>query len=394
MSRQCSYNRESSVIPSVGEESKGDVQKQHILLPRSISCPALTSSYEERGTPSTALFHHICSNWEVIFGFSRDLTPLHLSHTHACIHHSLLAVSACHLRHVLPDSSTPRIAEHFHLSLALRDYQRALRTSLEDVDRDRTDVLLMTAMLLNTSSFALPSTEDPGVGHEPDVGKSWVFNPSQVSLGWLSMQMGLKPLLIATNRWQHQSAFRPAFEGFKYDKGVSPKKGLSYYRLPITWSRFLGLNTDEGSGLSLESRVAQHRERTDNEHAFREPAALLDGLRHLEPTPGNIYRYLQFLGKLNLDFRVRLLQRDKRALWLFGYWLGLMHRYTWLWWCDRRARRDFEAIVMWLEQTCARQGQSEEDKIRRQAMAELKESRSLSTGSVEDHHSGLFESSA
>jgi len=42
-------------------------------------------------------------------------------------------------------------------------------------------------------------------------------------------------------------------------------------------------------------------------------------------------------------------ERDERALQLFGYRLGLMCRFEGMWWCDKRVRRDYKAICMWLK---------------------------------------------
>ena len=36
-------------------------------------------------------------------------------------------------------------------------------------------------------------------------------------------------------------------------------------------------------------------------------------------------------------------------MWLFGYWLGLMCRYDGIWWCERRVRRDYQAVRMFLD---------------------------------------------
>jgi hypothetical protein len=53
-----------------------------------------------------------------------------------------------------------------------------------------------------------------------------------------------------------------------------------------------------------------------------------------------------FLTKIHGDLKSLLYNRDERALWLLGYWLGLMCRYEGIWWCERRVRRDYEAVRM------------------------------------------------
>jgi hypothetical protein len=48
------------------------------------------------------------------------------------------------------------------------------------------------------------------------------------------------------------------------------------------------------------------------------------------------------------EFRELIYHRDERALWLFGYWLGIMCRFKGMWWCERRVQRDYRAICLWL----------------------------------------------
>lgn len=90
------------------------------------------------------------------------------------------------------------------------------------------------------------------------------------------------------------------------------------------------------------------REKTA-QSVFREPLRVLALLKDLEPVEANIYMYLQFVGKLGPEVRALLYEQDDQAMWLFGYWFGLMCRFEHIWWCGRRVRRDFTAILIWLQ---------------------------------------------
>ena len=104
---------------------------------------------------------------------------------------------------------------------------------------------------------------------------------------------------------------------------------------------------------------------------FRGPVTILVQLRDLEPVPSNVYRTIQFLAKVQRQYRTLLLANDDRALWLFGYWLGVLCRFRNVWWCEKRARRDYTAILMWLRQRDLIERSGDEGRRWREMMAEL-----------------------
>jgi hypothetical protein len=107
--------------------------------------------------------------------------------------------------------------------------------------------------------------------------------------------------------------------------------------IPQIWKEFFEL---EDSGIGCDSM--------DIHDVFRAPVSILIQLRELEPISSNLFKNLQFLGKVQQEFRSLLLCQDEKALWLFGYWLGVMCRFRNVWWCEKRSRRDFMAICTWL----------------------------------------------
>lgn len=94
-------------------------------------------------------------------------------------------------------------------------------------------------------------------------------------------------------------------------------------------------------------------------------------MRHIEASPQNLFRYFQFIGHLDGDFRQKLHSRDEKALWIFGMWMGMMCRYSDVWWTRRRARCDFRAIRLWLHMTRVGQRAGAEGRLWRVLLQDL-----------------------
>ncbi len=105
-----------------------------------------------------------------------------------------------------------------------------------------------------------------------------------------------------------------------------------------------------------------HLEEGDaDESCLREPVRILAELRLLSPQQANIMLYVQFIGKIDNNFLRLLSNRDKRALWALGYWLGLIGCLG-MWWCDRRVLRDWTAIRDFLLQQDILEGEADDEK--------------------------------
>jgi hypothetical protein len=340
-----------------------------------------TSPSATNGTSSLELMQHFQRHWAEIFGMPRssDIIPLSKSYSH--VRNTILSISACHLRHLAPGIHQHRIAEHFQQSLALQDYQKALDTPLKALGQPGVDALLVSAILLNILAFALPSYEYDG-HKDPDPTTSWVFSPREDRLGWLAMQAGLKPLLQATTKYLDKTlSFLASISfGMGHDKWEFVGVGEGLEQVPDTWLKVFELTS---GGCACDHGILHHgaedaESGKDNDQAgdrvgdvFRYPVKILAELRTLEPARANLFKYFQFIAKLELDFRALLRDRDERALWLFGYWLGLMCRYNGLWWCDKRVRRDYKAVHMWLDQLHLTDRRGKEGAMWKEMMVDL-----------------------
>lgn len=331
----------------------------------------------KRGTPTSTLLHHLLQNVSVVFGPANISSVLPLARPYPFLQNTLLAVAASHLRHVAPQTRLHRLAEHSQQSLALRDYQAAINTPLHQLGQTGTDALLLTAMLFNMLAFALPWDETTNDPSEADLSLSWVFSTRPSRLNWLSLQLGLKPLLMATEAFRAESALAPIFSVSDDAQQSFARDGESLDPVPVTWIDAFGLSQVSQPMTADSSTVAQGPMdpriliEEPLQMLFREPVRVLAKLRDLEPSKANIFRYLQFVGKLGPGFCKLLEMREERALWIFAYWLGLLCRFHGLWWCSGRARRDFLAAREWLRLLKLRERPGPQGKLWAELMVDL-----------------------
>lgn len=363
---QCTYeqlNNSSQASPadaSVGMFTKLDGSS---TLNATAMSP-LPALYSTDGTSSRYLLKHLHIHWAEIFDMPGAKDLVKLSQTHPLVRSTAIAIAACHLRHLSPFAIQHRIAEHFQQSLVLKEYQIALETSREKLDQTKVNVLLLSGALMNVLAFALPQFETLEYDKDADTHSSWVFSTRADRLDWLELQVGLKSLMGSTMAFLDDAlAFvSPLFignEGPNWTVGV--RKSLN--GAPQRWMEIFELEDDDDRHAEASTITSRPRNTfvCDNpKDVFRSPVTALIHLREVQPVHRNVFKNLQFLGKIQLHFRGLLYRRDTRALWLFGYWLGLMCRYKGVWWCEKRAKRDYEAIKVWLQhlQLAERPGRS------------------------------------
>lgn len=329
---------------------------------------------------------HFQRHWVDIFHVSHSEEIVSLYKSSSLLRNTMLAITACHLRHLSPGVLQHRIAEHFQQALALRDYQAVLCMPQEHLDQASVDALFFSAMLLNILAFALPQSE---TNHgEPDPTQSWVFSPREDRLNWLWLQMGLRPLLKSMSLYLDQTMI--FLSRIFLGSGQEPKEFTGIHDglegVPDAWSKMLQLDGNnqgcdsEATARPLDSTATPPRPGD----IFHAPVKIMSILRNLEPTRPNIFKSLAFLSKINPDFRTLLYNRDERALWVFGYWLGLMCRFEGLWWCDRRVRMDFYGIYHWLNKVGLTELPGAEGEMWRELMRDLELAPTINTTAAHD----------
>ncbi|KAK0124131.1 hypothetical protein ONS95_009114 [Cadophora gregata] len=298
------------------------------------------------GTPGIQLLHHLCTNWDAIFRMPGHDELVPLTQSNPLIRNTFLAIAASHLRHMSPGILQHRIAEHFFQSLAIQDFQVALGTPSKSLGQQGANALLLAALLLNMLAFTLPHRDDDGVEDEDedDPKSSWVFGLGGERMGWLALQAGLRPLSNSLSAYTDRTVaflnpimFGPGKAGWR-----EFRKFQTLDIVPETWIRAFKLKRDRSNNLSSDSGSNCCAE--DENEIFGPAMMTLAYLRSLQPPESMILVNWVFLTKIHGGLKSLLYERDERALWLLGYWLGLMCRYEGTWWCERRVRRDYEAV--------------------------------------------------
>ena len=83
-----------------------------------------------------------CTNWDAIFRMPGRDELVSLSQSNTLIRNTLLAITACHLRHMSPGILQHRIAEHFYQSHAIQDFQIALDIPSKSLGQQGVNALL------------------------------------------------------------------------------------------------------------------------------------------------------------------------------------------------------------------------------------------------------------
>ena len=324
---------------------------------------------------------HFHAHWAEIFQIPRSHEIITLTKSNSLVRNLILAIAAAHLRHVAPGALQHRIAEHFQQSLALEDYKKALNSPVEMLGQSGVDTILLGGTLLNILAFPLPECKITAtVNGEPDPNTSWVFNPHTCRLQWLSLLVGFRPLLKSVTMYLEEtlSFLAPLFFGGGQGNWEFLRMNHALEGVPKLWIRFFELNDDghgcdyekSGPGDTLDQRP-NNPHHADMGEILRAPVVVLAQLQKLEPVSSNVFRNFQFLSKVNPEFQVLLYWREEKALWLFGYWLGIMCRFKGIWWCYQRAKRDYKAISMWLRQLHLPQRPGDEGLMWAQMLEEL-----------------------
>jgi len=285
---------------------------------------ALNPWIKKNGTSVDYLLHHFTSNSAVIMGqaFSAQFWAMACRYTFLVP--TILSVSACHLRHNTSNPAPHRIAELGQESMAISSLKSALAMPLQS--KERANALLYTAVILNAINFA--SVENPR-----NPAASWVFSNSADRLGWLDLQLRFKRLEEATAQFRDYDepckAISPQPASPVRESNSPGEEDADLVDVPESWRMLLGEKTDP------------------DHHCLREPVKLLAKLRVLEPDCAGSFAYLGLISKLDQRFRDLLYVRESRAMWVFGYWLGLIGRFS-IWWTVRRVERDWAAVRRFL----------------------------------------------
>ena len=292
----------------------------------------------QRGTPAGNLLHHFSSSSAAIMGQPFDPRLWELACRYKFLVPTMLAVSASHLRHYTADPAPHHIAELGLVSASIGTLKTALTLPLH---KDRADALLCTAVMLNAVTFADVPDRAPAA--------SWVFSTSPDRLCWLDMLLRFKKLEQATFQFRASSVLQPILDA----ANAPAAHDVDLDGVPAAWRRLIGDRDAPGFDL------------------FAQPVRTLAELsRHTEVTCFTALAYFGLVNKFKDGFRDLLLEREPRAMWVFGYWLGMLGRLK-IWWCTARVERDWAAVQSFLQQQQLDQLPGEDGQMWRALMEDL-----------------------
>jgi hypothetical protein len=275
-----------------------------------------------------------------------------LSVVDSTVYSAVLAISAYHLRSTSLETVQHRIAEYHYLSLAVKQFQKVLVVPRSTLSQTEVEVLLVSAVLLNILAF---SQLDASEGSSHSI-ISWLYSSKDDLQGWLAMQAGLKPLLIsaAYQLKETRSTLGRTIFGSGNRNWPTPNFDLDLSEVPDTWIEVFNLTNP----WCLV--------------AFGQPIAILRELRLVEPRNINLCKNLLFVWKMSVQFRALLRKREKRAIWLFGYWFGLLCRYQGAWWCEECSKENYLAICIFLDRSHLAEQPGRSEDVWDRMMCELK----------------------
>jgi hypothetical protein len=267
--------------------------------------------------------------------------------------HALLAVSTAHLSYLLPiefDSAQKvrnQVAGAWHWSRGLPLFRRELGAKFRMAEKDKTDALLSTMMLLSIHQFMILE-EDREFTSNMRGDDSWKHSfvfleegaAREVALNWLSVHRGFNLVLERSHEHLDDCAWSPLLQ----DVGRLDNLELRQWHL-ITGVK--GRDQVERSFLEICSHATDEMDVTN---PYFESLKTVLFLRTMRPIQPELFaKMFTFVGRIAPEFRSLIQERDAAALLLVCHWLSLMLG-TQLWWATERAERECKAIVIFLLQ--------------------------------------------
>lgn len=187
--------------------------------------------------------------------------------------------------------------------------------------QDRDPIWASAAMLgiANITSLEASAPED-----------AWPLKPADPSdLTWLHVSSGKMALWEATDPLRPDSIFH----------GMADE-----YAMIISEPSLLEVENLSPEFVDI-CRLYEPLARDCN--PYYSAVSILSQLLPIKCSQGTMKAYLHFLNFMKPPFKTLLHQKDSRALLIMAYWYGAMCES--LWWTERRARLECQAICLYLE---------------------------------------------
>ena len=198
-------------------------------------------------------------------------------------------------------------------------FNQKLSNPIKPQDRDP---LWATALLLGVVTFASCDASRPEEAWPPRAS-----DPSD--LDWLRLVKGKSIIWDIADPLRKDSIFRPMAKEFAEIKSPLPRVGT------------------DGLSQSLVDLCALESSSTSDSSPYWTAAHVLTQLQNLSSNEITVPRMLSFFGHLQPSFKTLLRQKDPVALVLLALWYARAS--IKVWWIERRAQVEYEAIYLYLE---------------------------------------------
>lgn len=253
-----------------------------------------------------------------VFTGSNDLSN---NFKHPFLMHIIQVITATHDRFLSDTKLDPKrsLTEAFHWSRGAALLNQKLSYPIRPQDRD---AIWASAAMLGVANITSLEASTPA--------EAWPLKLADSSdLTWLYISQGKMALWDATNPLRPDSIFH--FMADEYNVVMTEPSVLATEQMPTA---FVSL-------CQLDEPLASEN------NPYYSAVSILAQLLPIECSQATMKSYLQFLNNMKAPFKKLLRQKDSRALLIMAYWYGGMQQS--LWWVERRARLECQAICLYLE---------------------------------------------
>jgi hypothetical protein len=239
--------------------------------------------------------------------------------------HVIQTMTSIHDRYITGVAgSRPSMEEVYHLSQAAALFNKKLSSTIEPDDRD---ALWATAGLLSQVMFSFIDASTPE--------EAWPLKTADGSeLEWIAMSENKMAVWQIADPMRPESVFHAlALDLIKHAGSICGVSEPTIENLPPLFIEVYDLDN---------ASIA-------DSCPYRATVLLLSSFMLLECNCDTIVTFLLFSSHMNPNFKPLLRQKDPRALLLLAYWYAMVLNS--IWWLDRRATLECQAICMYLERT-------------------------------------------
>ncbi|KAJ5391688.1 hypothetical protein N7509_007178 [Penicillium cosmopolitanum] len=254
---------------------------------------------------------HSCRNVDmIILKFPKHPFLMHVIQVITATHDRLLAN---------PGNGKRSLVEAYHWSRGAALLNEKIASPIRPQDRD---ALWASAAMLGIANVTSLEASTPT--------EAWPMKPDDLSdLTWLHLTRGKMALWEATDPLRPDSIFH-----FMKDEYVTISTEPCLLEAQSMLPGFVEL-------CRLDEPLACDR------NPYYSAVSILSQVLPIKCTRATMKNYLVFLSFMKVPFRNLLHQKDPRALLVMAHWYGAM--WESLWWIERRARLECQAICLYLE---------------------------------------------